>query len=158
MDIRKARGKDLGSLERIERSSFHEERFQRWLLQSMIGEKGFLTLVALDDDEVVGYGSIHLTGPKPARVISIAVLPERRGAGIGRSILEAMEAECESLGIASLCLEVAISNLVALHLYVAKGYEVKGTIPGYYGEGKDAFYMVKDLTGRTRTKSKDEAF
>jgi ribosomal-protein-alanine N-acetyltransferase len=148
VELRKARGRDLESLERIERSSFHEERFQRWLLQSMIGEKGFMTLVAVDEGEVVGYGSIHLPGPGPARIISVAVLPERRGAGIGRSILEAMEAECARMGVSSLCLEVAISNLVALHLYVSKGYEVKGTIPGYYGEGKDAFYMVKNLTER----------
>jgi hypothetical protein len=57
VEIRKARGRDLGSLEAIERSSFHEERFQRWLLQSMIGEKGFHTLVALEDGKVVGYSS-----------------------------------------------------------------------------------------------------
>ena len=147
MEIRKARARDLEPLERIERSSFHEERFQRWLLQSMIGEKAFLTMVALEDGEVVGYGSVHLSGPGPARVISIAVLPARRGNGIGRSLLEALEDECSAKNIASLCLEVSMSNLVALHLYLSKGYEVEGTIPGYYGEGKDAFYMVKDLAG-----------
>jgi len=133
-------------LERIERTSFHEERFQRWLLQSIIVEKGFFTLVALMEGEVVGYGSIHLSG-NPARIISIAVLPEQRGKGIGRSLLKALETESLSMGIMSLCLEVSMSNLVALHLYLSSGYELKGTIPGYYGEGKDAFYMVKSLTG-----------
>lgn len=146
MDIRKARGKDLMPLERIERSSFHEERFQRWLLQSMIGEKGFLTLVALEEEGVVGYGSVHLSGTGPGRIISIAVLPERRGNGIGKALLSALEEECLAKSVASLCLEVSMSNLVALHLYLSKGYEVKGTICDYYGEGKDAFYMLKELT------------
>lgn len=145
MEIRKARGRDLTSLETIERASFHEERFQRWLLQSMIGEKGFLTLVALEDKEVVAYGSVHLSGT-PARIISIAVMPEKRGRALGRSLLEALEKACLAKGIMSLCLEVSMSNLVALHLYLSKGYEVKGIIHSYYGEGKDAFYMVKGLS------------
>jgi len=120
----------------------------------MIGEKGFLTLVASDDGGVVGYGSVHLTGPGPARIISIAVLPERRGSGIGRLLLEALEADCSDMGIGSLCLEVSMSNLVALHLYLSKGYEVKGSIAGYYGEGRDAFYMVKGLTGTIESETK----
>ena len=105
-------------------------------------------MVAVDGDGVVGYGSVHLTGQGPARIISIAVLPEMRGTGVGSSILVSMEQMCLKMGLPSLCLEVAISNLVALHLYVSRGYEVKGTIPGYYGEGKDAFYMVKNLTAQ----------
>ncbi len=147
MDVRKARGRDLESLERIERTSFHEERFQRWLLQSMISEKGFLTLVALLDGEVIGYGSVYLSGT-PARIVSIAVMAEARGKGVGAALLEAMENEARDLGIQSLCLEVSMSNLVALHLYLSEGYTVKGTIRDYYGEGKDAFYMVKDLAGK----------
>jgi ribosomal-protein-alanine N-acetyltransferase len=129
----------------IERASFNEERFQRWLLESMIGEKTFMTLVALEEKEVVGYGSVHLSGA-PARIISIAVLPDKRGRGLGRSLLEALENDCLAKSIMSLCLEVSISNLVALHLYLSKGYEVKGIIHGYYGDGKDAFYMVKVLS------------
>ncbi len=111
-------------------------------------------MVASDDGGVVGYGSVHLTRPGPTRIISIAVLPERRGTGIGKLLLEALEADCSDMGIGSLCLEVSMSNLVALHLYLSKGYEVKGSIPGYYGEGRDAFYMVKSLTGTIKSKTK----
>jgi ribosomal-protein-alanine N-acetyltransferase len=145
VEIRKARGRDLESLEAIERSSFHEERFQRWLLQSMIGEKGFHTLVALEEGMVVGYGSVHLPSTGPVRIISIAVLPDRRGRGTGRRLLEALEEECLRIDTKDLCLEVAMSNIVALHLYLSNGYVVKGTIADYYGKGKDAFYMVKAL-------------
>jgi ribosomal-protein-alanine N-acetyltransferase len=145
VEIRKARGRDLESLEAIERSSFHEERFQRWLLQSMIGEKAFRTLVALEDGKVVGYGSVHLPSAGPMRIISIAVLPDKRGKGTGRLLLEALEGECLRIGTKELCLEVAMSNVVALHLYLSNGYVGKGTIADYYGKGKDAFYMVKAL-------------
>lgn len=146
MDIRKARLKDLPALERIERSSFLAERFPRTLLRSMTEEKDFLTLVAEEDDTVVGYGSVYLALGGAMRLVSLAVVPEERGEGTGRMLLCELEEACRTVKAGRICLEVAVSNLVALRLYITQGYEVKGVIPDYYGKGKDAFYMEKALS------------
>lgn len=111
----------------------------------MILEETFLTLMAMDGAEVLGYGSAHFEGDGPCRIVSIAVLPEARGKGVGRLILQELEVRCVGKGTSRFCLEVGVSNLLALRLYISHGYEVKGIIRDYYGKGTDAFYMEREL-------------
>lgn len=55
-------------------------------------------------------------------LIDIAVVPERRGQGIGRAILRALIAEAAALG-APVTLQVAHDNLAAQRLYHRLGFE-----------------------------------
>ncbi len=114
------------------------------MLQSMITEPTFLTLVAVENGGVAGYGSSYLADGI-VRIISIAVLPEARGRGIGGLLLIELEQRGLAIGKDRFCLEVAVSNLMALRLYISHGYEVKGLIKDYYGEGEDAFYLEKQM-------------
>jgi ribosomal-protein-alanine N-acetyltransferase len=134
-------------MERIEHSSFQTERFSRAFLGSLIEEDCFHTLVAVEGDEAVGYGSFYSSGHGLHRLISLAVLPQRRGQGIGSRLLRELEGASASSGARGICLEVATSNPVALRLYVSRGYQVMGMIRDYYGDGKDAYYMEKELDG-----------
>ena len=52
----------------------------------------------------------------------LAVLPEHRGGGIGRALLEAVEAKARTLGCAKLTLEVVENNTVARRVYQAAGF------------------------------------
>ena len=58
------------------------------------------------------------------------VAPDQRGRGLGRALLETLEAEARSLGASRLVLETGTRQLQAVALYEAAGFR---TIP-LYGE------------------------
>jgi amino-acid N-acetyltransferase len=49
--------------------------------------------VAFDENTLVGCGALHFYTPKAAEVRSLAVLPERKKAGVGRIVVDALELE-----------------------------------------------------------------
>ena len=52
----------------------------------------------------------------------LAVLPEHRGQGVGRQLLDAVERKARDLGCCKLTLEVLEHNARARHLYEASGF------------------------------------
>jgi ribosomal protein S18 acetylase RimI-like enzyme len=52
----------------------------------------------------------------------LAVLPDHRGEGIGRSLLEAVERKARALGCSKVTLETQEHNTLARHLYEAVGF------------------------------------
>ncbi len=67
-----------------------------------------------------------------AELLTIAVHPEHRRAGLGIDLLEKFELESKSRGAESAFFEVAQDNGPALALYERAGYEICGERPGYY--------------------------
>jgi len=61
----------------------------------------------------------------------LAVLPERRGLGVGRALLEAVEARARDLGCCKLTLEVRQDNARAQALYESFGF-------GHFAPGVEA--------------------
>lgn len=62
--------------------------------------------------------------PGVAFLYDIEVLPQRRGEGLGRALLEAVEAETRRHGATALELNVFGSNRIAISLYGSAGYGV----------------------------------
>ena len=62
-------------------------------------------LVAYRDDQPVGCGAVRLIGPATAEIKRMYVEPELRGAGIGRTLVDALEAEARRLGAEQVVLE-----------------------------------------------------
>lgn len=73
-----------------------------------------------------------------AELLRIAVSPEARGQGLGRSLLEACQRDLAGEGLVRLFLEVRPSNAAAIGLYRACGWEPCGRRPRYYADGEDA--------------------
>ena len=73
-----------------------------------------------------------------AELLRIAVDPAHRGGGLGRTLLEACQAELAAQGMTSLFLEVRATNAAAIRLYGACGWVRCGLRPGYYPDGEDA--------------------
>jgi [ribosomal protein S18]-alanine N-acetyltransferase len=144
MHIREATQGDLDELMRIENESFQAERFSRNLLELFITEEDFDTLVC-DDGTVVGYATAFTEPGVRSRVLSLAVDEKNRGKGIGRRLMQDLEHRAKEKGANLVTLEVRVTNVPAVNLYLAGGYRIKGTIPDYYGKGEDAFYMEKKL-------------
>lgn len=55
--------------------------------------------------------------------LAIAVVPDRRGQGVGRKLLTALGEEVSAEGLAALDLAVGVSNVSAVRLYRALGFQ-----------------------------------
>jgi ribosomal-protein-alanine N-acetyltransferase len=84
-----------------------------------------------------------------AELLTLAVDPSAQGRGLGRSALDAYEAEARRREAEVSFLEVAVTNSVAIKLYLSHGYSESGRRRAYYaapdGTKIDAFVFSKPL-------------
>jgi ribosomal-protein-alanine N-acetyltransferase len=145
--IRQAEQADLLDVFRLERSTFP----QPWpfsAFESFLGERGFLVAHAGPPSGIVGYVVSDTTpnyGRDIGHVKDLAVHPDARGQGLGRTLLHRALETLSRAGAALVKLEVRATNDVALDLYRSEGFEPLRRIPRYYADGEDAFVMVLDL-------------
>lgn len=92
------------------------------------GRGAFLTVHL--DGRALACGAVRLLDPETAELKRMYVAPEARGQGIGRRLLEALEAEARRLGAMRLVLETGVRQQAALALYRGTGFN---PIP-LYGE------------------------
>ncbi|SDT64161.1 GNAT family N-acetyltransferase [Jiangella sp. DSM 45060] len=94
-------------------------------------------LVARLDGDVVGSASVTMLAPPgpasmivdvPAASLDVAVLPDHRGRGIGRALLEAAATTAAALGAVRLQLDAHHANDGALRLYRDLGYQPMGVL------------------------------
>ena len=77
--------------------------------------------------------------------MTIAVLPEFQGRGIGEKILSESIKRAKNHGAKYMTLEVRVDNLPALQLYKKFGFQIIGRIKKYYMGGEDAFTMYANF-------------
>lgn len=95
---------------------------------------------------VAGYALILMRkGSAIARLYSIAVDPQRRGAGLGATLLDDAMHAARGVGCSVLRLEVREDNAAAIGLYQRHGFEVFGRIKGYYQDGCAALRMQRAI-------------
>ena len=99
-------------------------------------------VAAIDEDnrEPVGFGLLRVFDD--AEVIRIAVDPNMRRNGIGRSILNSMLKETQNRNVENVFLEVRSGNTAARALYEGAGFVSEGIRKGYYSDPvEDAVIM-----------------
>lgn len=101
-------------------------------------------VVAVDGDRLVGYAGLYAVPGADADVQSIAVAPERQGAGVGSQLLAALLDEAGRRECPRIFLEVAADNECAQHLYERRGFERVSVRRAYYGQGVDALVMRRE--------------
>lgn len=79
-----------------------------------------------------------------AEILTIAVLPPWRRAGLGGRLLDAALTAAAAGGAEAMFLEAAADNIAALALYQQTGFCQVGLRKGYYA-GQDAVVMRRDL-------------
>lgn len=99
-------------------------------------------LVADIGNKVVGYVVTMDVDKTTGKIVSIAVRKEFRRHGIGEALLREAIKRLRARGKKKVALEVRVSNEPALELYKKLGFKIVDTIPGYYSDGEDAYYMV----------------
>ena len=92
--------------------------------------------------------ALYRTAADEAELLTIAVAPADRRAGLGAALLGACEAGARLAGAARMFLEVAEGNAAARGLYARAGYRECGRRRGYYlheGTREDALVLEKPL-------------
>lgn len=99
-----------------------EQRFGPNFKPAQIADGRGVFLVARRDGAAVGCGGIRLLDDATAEVKRMYVEPELRGRGVGRQVLDALEAHARELGVRRLVLETGIHQHAAIALYVHAGF------------------------------------
>lgn len=143
--VRAAERADLLAVIRIERACFADpwpyDAFER-----LVDEPAFL--VAEREGAVVGYVVADRTpnhGRDIGHIKDLAVHPDVRGEGVGRTLLRSALARLQGIGVAVVRLEVRESNSPARSLYAGEGFEPIRRVSRYYRDGEDAIVLVADL-------------
>lgn len=137
----------LNALEALENRSFKGDRLSRRRLQHWIKARNGILFVALSESQtLLGYGLVLLhKGTRLARLYSLAIAPEARGAGVGEQLLQALEQATIARGRLYMRLEVATNNTPAIRLYERLGYRCFDEYYDYYEDHSDALRMQKRI-------------
>ena len=102
-------------------------------------------IVALDDNEIIGYAGIALAGDV-ADIHTLTVLPAFRRRGIASHMLKELEEWATHKGVANFMLEMREGNAEAQPLYEKYGYQVISRRDNYYAPGIHALIMRKEIS------------
>lgn len=147
--LRAIRAGDAEALARLHAQSFRigwdAAEFER-----LIANRLTRGLVATDGPGGAPVGFILLSGVAPEmEILSVAVEGRRRGAGLGRRLVEAAFGALAAEGYRTVFLEVEDGNAAALKLYARTGFREIGRRPGYYrdraGAPVAALTMRRDI-------------
>jgi len=129
------------------------ERAERF--RGVIDGEGPAAVWVLEDEGlIVGAAGIEERGTEGVLSLGMAIIPEARGRGGGRALLEAIVAHARSWGAHKVELEVWLDNAPAIALYASAGFEVEGLRREHYrrrdGSLRSVLLMARLLTAAPR--------
>ena len=146
--IERAHERDLDAIMTLEHTGFGPG--SRWIGMSWLPELTttghFAPAARSADGALVGVAAFRSIA-EVAEVNRLVVDPGHRGRGIGRALLEAGLAWAASQGGERMLLEVESTNQAALGLYRGVGFVEITSRADYYGAGRDALVMQRDIAG-----------
>ena len=113
-------------------------------IESLITDQNKKCLVVDVDGEVVCYAGAE-TVLDECNIGNIVTAREHRGKGYATEILTILLNNLKNRGIVKVFLEVENDNTPAISLYEKFGFTRYGYRRDYYGQGKDAILMTKEL-------------
>lgn len=120
--------------------SWNEHRILR-----CVANRECVVLAARDRRQIVGFAIMDFLD-QHAHLSLLAVRPGYQKQGVGRSLIEWLEASARTAGIFLVHLELRATNDGARQFYERLGYREVGTRSAYYGGREDALRMSHDLT------------
>ncbi|HKW74549.1 MAG TPA: N-acetyltransferase [Terriglobales bacterium] len=150
--LRLYRKGDFARLVKVDHACFPEGiAYPEEEMRSFLEMPSAITLIAADEKKIVGFviadrfHSRRWSGVM-GRIITIDVLPEAQGTGVGDKLLTTAEEKLRESGCDYVSLEVAVDNSRALRFYKKHGYSVLKTLPRYYLDSVDGLLMGKRLS------------
>jgi putative acetyltransferase len=104
-------------------------------------------VVVRDGERAVACGGVARFDETRAEVKRMYVLPEARGRGLGRRVLEELEAQARELGYAALLLETGDKSDAALALYRSSGFASIRCWPPYDSRSLSLCFEKRLLPG-----------
>ncbi|MDI9610235.1 MAG: ribosomal protein S18-alanine N-acetyltransferase [Archaeoglobales archaeon] len=138
--IREYSTKDFKEVLEIDREAFNPKNpsFDMYVYLTY----GSDLFVADIGNKIVGYVVTMDLDQFRGKIVSLAVRKEFRGSGIGEYLMKRAIERLKEKGKKEIALEVRVSNKIAQKLYEKLGFKIVETIPSYYSDGEDAYYMV----------------
>jgi ribosomal protein S18 acetylase RimI-like enzyme len=134
--------------------ALHVERsYSRDIQLAEINDPSLTYLIALVDDQAVGFSMIGLPRSEscsrfdaPIELFRFYVDKNWHGKGIARPMMEACEKIARDLGGRTICLSVWLENPRAIRFYDKLGFRKEGTQPYVLGNDVQTdWVMVKDI-------------
>jgi ribosomal-protein-alanine N-acetyltransferase len=141
--IRDARLDDLDDIFKIEQRSFTDP-YPKGLLEAFFYLPG-VYIVAVSEEEVIGYAVGIIRYESLGHVVSIAVDEAMRRKGVGERLMKETIKRLCSKGTKRVRIEVRESNVPAIRLYTKLGFTVEGKIKRYYADGESALLMYLNV-------------
>ena len=149
LSLEPMRSRDLDELVAIERMSFTLPWSRGAFLYEMEQNRVARCWVLREAEHVIGYVCLWEIGDE-VHVTNIAVHPEARRRGLGRTLLSNVLDDARQRRLRVVGLEVRPSNHEALGMYDSFGFKVVGRRKGYYYDtGEDALVMELQLEAAT---------
>lgn len=142
--IREAQVNDISDLNQIEESCFTSDKINKRQMHYLLCHAKSILFVACDTEntQILGYGlCLTSLNHKTARLYSLAVLPEFRGAHLATSLIINLLARLHECGYKHCHLEVRLHDIKTQSLYKKFGFVPVKTLSNYYQDGEDALRM-----------------
>jgi [ribosomal protein S18]-alanine N-acetyltransferase len=152
--IRHCEERDLASVIEINMITL-PEHYSDYFFESILRELPEAFIIAEINDRIVGYimckiefgfSNFRKLGfVKKGHVVSVAVLPEHRGKGLGKALMLEGINGVMSRKSDEIYLEVRKSNESAIKMYQKLGFQIKSNLRTYYRDGEDAYLMALEF-------------
>jgi ribosomal-protein-alanine N-acetyltransferase len=147
--LRSMRAADVPAVITIERASFNvgwpATAFERELSQNKMAR--YIVLEGGGPGAIgglVGFAGLWLMVDE-AHVVTVAVVPEQRGRGLGRLLVHGLLGLARDCGMSEATLECRVSNATARALYGSYGFYEVGLRKRYYSDNQeDAVIMTTE--------------
>lgn len=111
--------------------------------------KEFLTesrvFFAINNGKKIGSVGIKQLSDKQAQLVNLSIMPEYRGQGYGKELVEVTVQEATRLGFETIMLLVHPTNTTAQIMYLKCGFIVTAYKENYFGDGEPRLVMEREI-------------
>ncbi len=138
--VRSMKKDDLDGVYEVERNSFSSP-WTKPMLADEISNSNAHYMVIEAEGKILGYGGFWKIIDE-AHITNVAIHPDYRGRGYGRSLVSALIQRAKDFNIIAMTLEVRVSNEIAISLYENFDFISAGVRKKYYQDNnEDALIM-----------------
>lgn len=150
--LRDGRASDLEFVSTLSQQVFGHYGDYSGVLPDWLANPTVQTVLAEDPDgRPVGFAMLGARPPRRltlhfgGELLAVAVVADRRRAGVGRMLVLEVERRARAAQMRELRLSTAATNLIARRLYASLGFAVLTRYARFYPSGQSALEMAKRL-------------
>jgi len=143
--LRDYRDGDLEAMFRLDEACFQEPfRFTHAAMRRFAESRKARAVIAESAGALAGFAILHVEG-RVGYVVTLDVAEDFRRQRLALRLMQALEHQAAETDCAVVGLHVFVGNEGAIRFYERAGYVRTGDVPGFYGDGFDAWAYRKAL-------------